>query len=347
LAALAVAPTLPALAQPASPTPGQSSDAEVQAFAVAQIKRLASGDPAAIVAARAALIAPLQGANIPAQFRLAYSAALGNDLTRLSTDRNDLAAINALQVAAELSSGVSVQILLKAMDDSRPAVRYAAAKGLGTVLVALAEGRAAIPANQIDLLIHGFGLRLGADTDPQVVDAMIRSFNSPESDTALLARCLRTMCEGDATRIAAWRQAGPTEATALVAFRAVHTAYQRFVDRAAGVQGDQAFAKAAAAMSGQALAFSSRWVEATPPDRMSEDQRQLATDLVGASERVLIFAQTLLTGEQVREAVTPALTGLVQGRRALADFQREVALWTGPSGRLTKAPYGLGADTFR
>ncbi len=337
----------PVVAQPAPPTPGQSSDAEVQAFAAAQAARLASGDPTSVAAARTALIAPLQASNVPAQFRLAYSAALATDLARLSVDRNDLVAINALQVAAELASGVSVQVLLKAMDDPRAPVRYGAAKGLGTVLVALAEGRAAIPANQVDLLIHGFGLRLGVDADPQVADAMIRSFDAPTGDPALLARCLRTMCEAAATRIASWRQAGPTEATALVAFRAANTAYQRFVDRGAGVQGDPAFAKAAAAMAGQALAFASRWVEKTPPDRMDEDQQQLATDLVGASERVLIFAQTLLAGEQVSEAVTPALTGLVQGRRALADFQREVALWTGPSGRLTKAPYNLGADTFR
>jgi len=344
---LAVAAGPLASAQPQSITPGAASEAQIQEFVAAQVQRLTAGDPAECAAARTALMGPLLGADVPPAFRLAYSAALSRDLARLVDGSDDLISINAVEVAAEVATGLTVSIALNALDDSRPAIRYAGARAVGRALAAVAEGRAAIPGNQIDQLLDGAAKRLAAESHPQVVDALVRAFSAPAADPSLLARSLREMCNAMATQIERWRREGPSDETAMVSFRATNTAFQWLFNQAGGVQGDRPFAQAAALMAGQALVFTSSWLETTPAGQRSGDQQQAAIDLAGAAERVLVLSHMLLAQEQVRETITPAVAGYMQGRRAVGDVQRETSLWTGPSGRLLKAPYNAKADSFR
>ena len=346
-AALAMtAPALTASAQVAPITP-DSSDAQVTAYVSERLGGLSSAEPMAIRQARIDLLAPLHRAEVDGSFRLKYSGALQQGgLATLATDSDDRVAINAIVVAGELATQLSVSILEHALGDDREAIRYEAARSMGLLLSAYDTGDAAIPANQIDSVFRSIESQFKSEASVQVVDALIVALATPGDDPQFRTRCVRAMCDGAAEVARRWRSIKPTEAHALTVFRAIDSAYADLL----GVQGgvDRDFARSAAIASGQALSFFVRWVEATPPATMTPRERQLAIDLGAASERVLILAHSALTGEPQVERITEPMKDFIDGKpgATIAKVRSAIEPWTGPRGRLLSAPYNVKAGAF-
>ena len=80
---------------------------------------------------------------------------------------------------------------------------------------------------------------------------------------------------------------------------------------------------------------------------MSEDEKQLAIDLGGSAERVLLLSHDTLTGQRLNEKITPLLKRFVEGRGGgMQAIQDEVDTWTGQRGLLLRAPYNVNAGDF-
>jgi len=339
-----VAPALAASAQVAPITPGQASDAQIRSFVGDRLGRLASGEPLAVRNARTALLAPLRSNDADSAFRLQYSGALQNGgLARLAADSDNLISINAIVVAGELATPLSVTILENALGDRREAIRYEAARSLGILLSAFDADRAAVPANQIDSVFSSIAAQFGSEQSHQVVDALIVALASPNLDPDLRTRCATAMCEGVAEVAKRWRDGAATEAQALAIFRAIDDSFSDLLGGA-----DPEFAKAAAIASGQALAFFLHWVETTPPEQMSDDEQRLAIDLGAGSERVLLLAHSSVTGDSEDERITDPIRAFIEGRSgaSIARIRSEIDHWTGAGGRLLSAPYNAAASDF-
>jgi hypothetical protein len=344
--ALALTPRM--VAAQTTITPGQSSTARIGEFIGERLAQFESGNPISIRQARMDLLTHLRDPDANSAFRFQYSAALQQaGLTRLATSDEDLVAINAIIVAGELATQLSVTILDRAADDARPAVRLVAARSMGVTLSALADGSAAIPANQVDAVFTRIEDWLTVEDDVFVIDALLVACNAPQDDAALRARSIRVMCDGAASISSRWRALGAIdEAQTLTIFRAIDTAFSELI----AVQGnvDRDFARSAAIASGQALVFLTEWLNANPPALMSPEDRQLAIDLGAAAERVILLAHTSLTNEQQAENITKQLRNFVEDERGvtLNDVRAAIDAWAGPNGRLTTAPYNVNASDF-
>ncbi|MCB9838074.1 MAG: hypothetical protein H6813_01945 [Phycisphaeraceae bacterium] len=323
-----------------------ASDAQISAYASDKMAGLSGGDPLVVRKARADLLAPLRRADVESGFRLKYSSALQQaGLERLASDADDLVAINAIVVAGELATQLSVNVAEKALRDQREAVRYEAARSVGALLRAADLGAAAIPENQIDALFGVLRGRFGEEPSVQVIDAMIVALSAPSLDPELRTRCVAALCDGAASAAQRWRDQ-PDEQRALTVFRAIDNAYSELL----AVQGsvDRGFAQSAAVASGQALVFLMDWLRAQPPTGMTEAQRQLAKDLGAAAERVLLLAHNALTGDLQDERLTRPLKDFVDGKPGarLENVRAALEPWIGAKGRLHAAPYNVPASAF-
>lgn len=346
-AAMAVSASALSVSAQVAPITPASSDAQVTAFVGDRLGGLSSGEPTAVRLARMDLLVPLHNPEIDGSFRLKYSGALGQGgLATLATDNDSLVAINAIVVAGELATQLSVTILERALGDNREAIRYEAARSMGLLLLAIDTGDAAIPANQVDAVFRSITAKFRDESSVQVIDALVVALAAPGDDPQFRARCVRAMCDGAAEVAQRWRQAQPSEAHALTVFRAIDSAYADLL----GVQGgvDKDFARSAAIASGQALSFLVRWVDAMPPAGMNAADRQLAIDLGAASARVLLLAHNTLTGDLQEDQITKPLKDFVEGKpgATLNAIRSAITPWTGPRGRLHMAPYNVKAGAF-
>lgn len=341
------ATALTASAQVAPITPGQATDSQIAQFVGDRLGALGSGEPLAIRNARTALLAPLRSDDADSSFRLQYSSALQNGgLARLATDTENLVAINAVVIAGELATPLSVNILQEAMEDQREAIRYEAARSIGVLLNAYDADRAAVPANQIDSVFRTIESAFTNEQSGQVVDALFVALAGPSLEPELGTRCATVMCQGAAEVAERWRSGAPTETQALTIFRAIDTAFADLI----GAQGaaDRDFAMAAAVASGQALVFFTEWMRAEPPQGMDAQGRQLAIDLGAGAERVLLLAHSQVTGQAEAERITRHIRDFVEDRNGARLAQIESALepWTGARGKLLASPYNVPAGSF-
>jgi len=305
-----------------------------------------SGSPAQVRDGRSALLKALRSPGMSNSTRLQYSSSLQQEgLGAMASDDDDLIAINAIIVASEIATPLSVTILGDAIDDPREAIRYEAARGYGRVLSAVADNAAAIPENQIDLIYLQIADRFTTERSDQVLQALILALRLDHGDSELRTRCAIVMCQGVSRISIRWRGAGASEEQALTIFRAINAAFRELLDSRGAV--DDGFATSAAIASGHALTFLAAWLENTPPDQMDSDTKQLAIDLGGAAERVLLLSHSTLTGETLGERITPLLKRFVEGRgSSLKAIKDEIDTWTGQRGLLLKAPYNVNASDF-
>jgi|GEM_PF-2620500 len=342
------ASALPCAALAAPIDPGTVSDAEMSSFVRDRLGSMGSGDPVAVREARIDLIAPLFTPETDSAFRLQYSGALQQGgLAKLASGDDELVAINAVVIAGDLATQLSVAILDQALSDDRPAVRYEAARSMGLLLAAYARGQAAIPANQIEAVFERIDAQFKRETNELVIDALVAALAAtPDDDPEIRAHSARMMCGGVAVVARQWRTIKPDETHALIIFRAIDSAYSDLLAVQGGV--DKDFARSAAIASGQALIFLIHWLDTTPPTSMTPATRQLAIDLGAAAERVLLLAHNTLTGDLQPERVTRPLREFAEGKpgATLATIRDAVEAWTGPSGRLLSAPYNVNADDF-
>ncbi len=305
-----------------------------------------SGSPAQVRDGRSALLKALRKSGMSNSTRLQYSSSLQQaGLGAMATRDDDLIAINAVIIASEIATPLSVTILGDAIDDSREAIRYEAARGYGRVLSAIADNAAAIPENQIDLIYLQIADRFTTERSYQVLQALILALRLDHGDSELRTRCAIVMCQGISRVAIRWRNPNANEEQALTVFRSINASFKELLGLPGSV--DPEFASSAAIASGHALTFLTAWLDSTPPDLMDEAEKQLAIDLGGAAERVLLISHSTLTGEARDVKITPLLQRFVEGQGGqLGAIQDEIDIWTGRSGLLLKSPYNVSAGDF-
>jgi hypothetical protein len=186
LVSAALAAAAPALAQPGSldPTaitaqaPSEAQQQAIREYPSAPLRDLGSDDPAAIRAARARLLEPLQNPQASVRFRQLYSDAIAPALARNAEGKSDRASVNALRILGELATPAAIDALEARLADPRLAVRYAAVAGLERSLASIRVTSPAITQDRVNQTIAKLGERLAAEADPDVAGVLTRALGT-------------------------------------------------------------------------------------------------------------------------------------------------------------------------
>src|SRR5204863_3139952 len=88
---------------------------------------------------------------------------------------HETVAFNALVVAGELATAKAATLVIKKLPDARDPVRLGAAAAAGRTFNAVKNGQPAIASNDLETLTERLGERLLNETQPQVLDTVLRS----------------------------------------------------------------------------------------------------------------------------------------------------------------------------
>jgi len=317
----------------------------IQSLVGSAAGELASEDPAVSQRGRDRLLAPLQCPGVSVAFRLEYGKAVEPAMAPLVNADSDRVAVNALRVLGELRTSGSIRLLGQALQSNRSVVRFGAASGFRTLL---ASPDAGFPEREIDRALGSLRDALTAERDPLVADAVVVALASTGASPDARTRAMRMASEAVALRLKDMRTQhvnAATEAWARIAYRAVFTAQQTLIDDLGRGKTDQDFAKASSLLGGQTLAFARR-IATQAGSGIDPVLRQDLAGAVGSAEALLIFSHNALAQNRVPPADLKGLFEVGTGDGNLQPFDNAVAAWIGPSGRLTKAPYGANAADF-
>lgn len=140
---------------------------------------LASEDPAAIRRARDEMERPLLDPDVSIAFRIEYTRQLLPILEPLAKHERDIVAANALHLAGELATPLAGELLTRVgLRSERPAVRYAAAYGLKRTFEQIQATSSVYQPDDASKVIQSLGGRIGAETDPHVLEGYTRAFEA-------------------------------------------------------------------------------------------------------------------------------------------------------------------------
>lgn len=311
---------------------------------------LETGTPGERSEARDALFAPLEHDTVTVAFRLAYADALRDRLERWVAPGGDLrlAGLGAT-LAGEVGTRAMLRVLEDALEDDRPAVRFAASVGFSRLLP---SADATLGARAVPDVIAIISEALGKEQDPRVVEGLVRALHAGGrlGDRDLALESLRSMCSGVSRVCQRLVRDGsrPHEAgdwaTALL--RGVYTAQDATQEQIQTANVDRAFAIEAARMAGHVIGYTAerldRIVEAEGPDGEASLLRRLS----GQAEKLLVLAdgsinQRSMSGGRLERAVERA----VDAKNAAA-FREEADRYIGAEGVLAKPPYNARPGDF-
>ena len=282
-------------------------------------------------------------------------------------------AINAVRLAGEIATDRTIAIVYAALDSKDATVRYAACSALGRALRTYGLPGLALGPQQGDEAITRLSNLLKKETDPKVLDAIVRSLATvaalqgpPSAADELSLKAIRALCDGITARLVALDKNAAGDDLTRVFVRAGEAMSFEFGARfESGVSPGGEVLASAAKFGGQLIAHIARGVAVqTYPVIVRTDNdaakaakveaRLLISQQVGVGERVLEFARAISAGD-----ANPQGTGLadkvataqpaddgafVEGARALL----------GPSsaaGAIVRAdvpaPGGRGSDADR
>jgi hypothetical protein len=130
-------------------------------------------DPADIERGRDQILGPLSRPNVSVNFRQTMAGELLPELKKLVADQRDQVAANALLIAGETATSTTVNLLLEAMNDPRPPVRFAATSGLARAFAQATRTAPAINADDMRRAVQALGGFLGSQTDPFLADGSV------------------------------------------------------------------------------------------------------------------------------------------------------------------------------
>lgn len=305
---------------------------------------LASNDPQQIRRDRAALLSPLADAQATPAFRIRYSEALAPIIRPLAENASEIVAINALVLAGDLATSGGAEILTKAADSSKPAIRYQAAYGLRRTFEALSTMPSpTMRADQIEDAVKLIGTRLSAENDALVIDGLVLASIEAMRITTVRRLAVNTLCTALGTKIKAQKSAIAGDSLAKAFLRAGTGVRDVLTGSQSGQLSPEAI-KAAAELGGQMIAYCVKTVESKvlTADKASRDiHSQLAT--VGET---LVLLATNLQG-----ATPPASKNLGAKLRDAstqsdASFGIDARTLIGPGGLLSKDPFKFAGNAF-
>jgi hypothetical protein len=286
-----------------------SQTAQIEAYVREPLADLASEDPELVGQARNRLIDPLETRDIGVPFRLAYSNALCPELERLATSENELTAINALRVLAEIATDRSSLAVEGAVDNPGVGVRYTAVYALGRIFDTVAREAPAVAPQRVSAMMDKAGETIRNEEDHWVLDAAVRALVAAGSidkdnfrDTR--DRAYQTLADAVAGRIHTFAtdEGGPERVQfmlrAAVALRDALTD-TRALSRPA--------ATAAAAMGGETLAYLAERVQVGGD--LAPEEREVLQSISRTTQAAIHFAGTAAGASNPAPTPLPDLRG--------------------------------------
>jgi hypothetical protein len=297
-----------------------------------------SGEPAAVSAARTTLIDALSKETSVA-FRLEASGALAPALSQIARGGDETRAFNAFQAAGVLATEAGAEILRNALASQSPTVRYGGALGSRILFQQFVSGRSPLTAEAITQHMRALASALERESDPVVAEGLMTSFAVQFSTPGARASALRLMDDAVSKRVESLRRAGDTDPRwTRAVVRAVDSSRRLLLDQQVAGQRDEQFARAAATLAGNGLAFASARIA----DAQGTD-RDVVGDLLKASEVTL-----LLSGQQLGARDIGNEQPIAQAWERSNDgaIRQAIDRWIGPSGLLYRAPFNLPAGSL-
>lgn len=254
---------------------------------------LSSGAHTQAQTARDRLIEPVLGA-ASVEFRLYYSQQILPALEQTIRESADPWRVQlALTVVGAVATDAALELALGMIDDTRPAVRLAAAREHATLLDQVDQNRAAIQQARLTAAVQRIARALAEEDDPLVAGEFVKALATPVRTPALQNETLPAMC----INLAAWLDANTPDAPAdvlteavSISLRAVKVARDQLVRRQIAGDAPRALNEAATRLASAAGALAQR---AANDAALREDDRTLARRLADASKSLTDLARGL------------------------------------------------------
>lgn len=325
----------------------------IKTFVDASTPDLSGSDPTKVHNAMDALRSPFSAANIRSMsisFRHRYSDALMPTLQGMITpallaDGSSDLPVRALSVAGELGTDDAADLLVAQIDAQRADVRYQAAYGLRRTFY-MVNNNTITPImtdTKVASLIKAIGARAATETDPLVLDGLIRALDEAGKSDAARPQVVRVLGGAISTNFKSKHpSAQPAEAAALV--RAALAMRGMLSDPAAIPASD---VRVGAEMAGQLAAYAARAVN----DKVvsaggNQELRRALADLATASQNAVLVAYSKLNIGQQAPKAAPLGDTLRTGTVA-NDAQFVVDVGSFVNDVLAKAPYNFPASSFQ
>lgn len=333
--------------------------AQIETYVKPHLESLRADDAERVNRARRALILPLTRSGVGVAFRQAYARQVGVSLAQVSGGTSVINAVNALRVAAELSTEEGFDIVEKAYAAPDPAVRLAAAAATARAFeVAGRAGAAVVPARLRSATTRlGAMLAPNAEANPDVTDTVARALivamqTSPHAEVRNEATLVLTRGLVERARAIKGAAASPR------LLDAVLRTGLAIRDDLTNVSGARPPLSAEATrgvheLAGELIALGARQIRGgelaairqadSPEERKAKEQaRSVLSQVVGAGEQILSLSAS--SGDPVRTD----MASLVRRASTESDakFLEDARALLGAGGRLTKPPFNLPGDRF-
>lgn len=304
----------------------------IATFVQGHAPKLASADPLEVREAREAILSPLERrGEVSVAFRVQLANRMMETLRENAKSNNDHVAINALRLAGEVATSNTLEILEAGLNDTRPAVRYAACFGLSRLYAAAARGQA---YSDDEALRSVRKLVQIASSDPssEVVDgavvALSQARTTTTKDKKVRPEATRGVIEaGSKLALEAIKASRPVSMNSLVRIGGVVRDTLTETD----VTSDTA--RSASRFAGQLLL-------ATKTAMGSGGDTETTSRSARVAEVIIALASTSLRGP----AFEPKLGDLLAAGKA-DQFEPGLKAIVGPGGLLQSAPFSVaGTD---
>lgn len=313
---------------------------QVAAYLETWLSGLTSEDPERYEAARRAIAAPLRDSPSPS-FRIEYGSKLKPTLESLAGSGRESDMVFAAMLAGDLATVDGHTVVLRLLGDTRPAVRYAAARAARVQLGTLEPGPAALNSQHRDAMIGAIARRVALESDSAVLDGLLTTATEAVRVEASWAGPLLTkLCAALPRQMKSVGTDGGLGQTRAV-LRLVGAAQLHFRQRLTGV--DAELAREAALLGGHAMGYVLVGVETgTPTDAEADALGQL----VKAAHNLVFFASSALTGGQQADNELPDAFDRWRQSGRPAGLAAQIKKWIGPDGLLVRAPYSAAPTDF-
>ena len=292
-----------------------------------------SGTPSEIKKSREVLVAPLEKDGVSVQFRVACASALleSGGLAGLAAHKdNDLIATNALRIAGQSATGNTMRLVLDALKDPRPQVRYAATVAARAAFTA-ARTNSALAPDELSRAMRALSDTVVQDAAPQPVDgaiqALVAARDVPNNRSTAIERLT------DAAGRKALALAKGSDPFDLAPFLRASGPLQQDI-----IEGDKLpveTRRTIAVFAAQILiAVDAQWRDGDP-DAITVQTAKAANSLLS------------LAMQQISRQSSPLALGDLVAPGKKQQFQEALAKLVGPGGTLQSAPYSLPADKLK
>ena len=293
-AAFAQTTTIPAsiITKTAQLTPDEVRT--VNQYAEQAAQNLSSDDPSAIGTARERVLSPLSTRGIGVPFRLAYSNAVCPVAEPLTSNDDELIAVNALRVLGEVGTDRSLNALERSLDHPAVAVRYTAAYGLLRTFEALSKETPAVSPERVQSLLARLGEMIRNEEDPWILDVSVRALIAAskierQNFEAIPAAAILQMAEATGNRVRTIPAYEENLDRLTFMLRATVACRDALTNTGRPLPAPAA--RAAAGLSGHTLAFTVARVESGVEN---QEELDLLRSLVRSAQASMFFAATAI-----------------------------------------------------